>query len=105
MYLKDVQIAKKVHIVGLNDENIKQLIYFLVPIKVQISREILKLFQKLYLILRYNIVSSFTLYILSVHYNPTDTDKFKLSARVRQPLGRGPILKIDCTAMINRLSW
>ena len=28
MYLKDVEIAKKVHIVGLNDENIKQWIYF-----------------------------------------------------------------------------
>ena len=27
MYLKDVEIAKKVHIVGLNDDNIKQLIY------------------------------------------------------------------------------
>ena len=26
--LKDVEIAKKVHIVGLNDENIKQWIYF-----------------------------------------------------------------------------
>ena len=28
MFLKDVEIAKKVHIVGLNDENIKQSIYF-----------------------------------------------------------------------------
>ena len=28
MYLKDMEIAKKVHIVGLNDENIKQWIYF-----------------------------------------------------------------------------
>ena len=28
MYLKDVEIAKKEHIVGLNDENIKQWIYF-----------------------------------------------------------------------------
>ena len=28
MYLKDVEIATKVHIVGLNDENIKQWIYF-----------------------------------------------------------------------------
>ena len=28
MYLKDVEIVKKVHIVGLNDENIKQWIYF-----------------------------------------------------------------------------
>ena len=28
MYLKDVEIAKKVNIVGLNDENIKQWIYF-----------------------------------------------------------------------------
>ena len=28
MYLKDIEIAKKVHIVGLNDENIKQMIYF-----------------------------------------------------------------------------
>ena len=27
MYLKDVEIAKKVHIVGLNDQNIKQWIY------------------------------------------------------------------------------
>ena len=27
MYLKDMEIAKKVHIVGLNDEIIKQLIY------------------------------------------------------------------------------
>ena len=28
MYIKDLEIAKKVHIVGLNDENIKQWIYF-----------------------------------------------------------------------------
>ena len=28
MNLKDVEIAKKVHISGLNDKNIKQLIYF-----------------------------------------------------------------------------
>ena len=28
MCLKDVEIAKKVRIVGLNDENIKQWIYF-----------------------------------------------------------------------------
>ena len=27
IYLKDVEIAKKVHIVGLNDRHIKQLIY------------------------------------------------------------------------------
>ena len=27
MYLKDVEIAKKVHIVGLFDQNIKQWIY------------------------------------------------------------------------------
>ena len=58
MYLKDVEIAQKVHIIGLNDENNKQLFRYivryicLVPIKVQIGREILKLFQKLYLILR-----------------------------------------------------
>ena len=29
MPLKEVEIAKKVRIVGLNDENIKQWIYFL----------------------------------------------------------------------------
>ena len=29
MYLKDVEIAQKVHIIGLNDENNKQLIYLL----------------------------------------------------------------------------
>ena len=28
LYLKEVEIAKKVHIIGLNNENIKQLIYF-----------------------------------------------------------------------------
>ena len=33
MYLKDVEIAKKEHIVGLNNENIKQLIYFFVTDK------------------------------------------------------------------------
>ena len=33
MYLKDVEIAKKVQIVVLNDENIKQLIYFVVTNK------------------------------------------------------------------------
>ena len=62
-----------------------------VPIKVKFGREILKLFQKLYLILRYQIVSSRTLCNVSVHFNPTDiftekvakcTDKFQLSARV-----------------------
>ena len=35
MYLKDVDIAKKVHIVGLNDENIKQWIYFFLNDKCQ----------------------------------------------------------------------
>ena len=35
MYLKDVEIAKKVHIVGLKDENIKQWIYFFLNDKCQ----------------------------------------------------------------------
>ena len=47
MYLKDVEIAKKVHIVWLNDENIKQLIYFVGTNKGTNGREKLKLFQKL----------------------------------------------------------
>ena len=97
MYLKDVEISKKVHIVGLNNENIKQLTYLfnLVPIKAQIGREILKLFQKMYLILRYQIVGTSTLCNLSVHFNPIDfgtskvakcTDNFILSACVQRPL-------------------
>ena len=35
MYLKDLEIAKKVQIVRLNDDNIKQLIYFLGSDKCQ----------------------------------------------------------------------
>ena len=38
MYPKDVDIAKNLQIVRLNDQNIKQLIYFLLPINVKISR-------------------------------------------------------------------
>ena len=56
MYLKDVEIAKKVHIVGLNNKNIKQLIYVFVPIKSQIGREILKLLSNLSKIVMIRIV-------------------------------------------------
>ena len=38
MYLKDVDIANNLQIVRLNDQNIKQLIYFLLPINVKIGR-------------------------------------------------------------------
>ena len=77
---------------GLKTKIFNSIYILLVPIKVQIGREIL---EKLYLILRYQIVSSQTLCNLSVHFNPTDiftekvakcTDRFKLSARVRRPL-------------------
>ena len=40
MYLKDVEIAKKVKFVGVNEENIKQWIHiFLVAINVKIGRQ------------------------------------------------------------------
>ena len=61
----------------------------------KIGRQILKPFQKWYLILRYNIVSTRTLCILSVQFSPTVvftyilpkcTNNFILSARVRGPL-------------------
>ena len=69
MYLKDVEIAKKVHILAPTNENIKQVIYLK---STKIGRQILKLFQKWYLILRYNIVSTRALSILSVQFNPTN---------------------------------
>ena len=91
MYLTDVEIAKKVHIVGLNEENIKQVIYLK---STKMGREILKLFQNWYLILKYNIVSSRTLWNLSLELVTTDfvtdfvtnsTDNYILSAHVRRP--------------------
>ena len=44
-----VEIAKKVHILAPTDENIKQVIYLK---STKIGRQILKLFHKLYFILR-----------------------------------------------------
>ena len=79
MYLNILDIDKKVYILGPTDENIKPL----------------KPFQKLYLILRHNIVITHTLCTLSVATTFTDfctdkvqncTDNFILSARVRGPL-------------------
>ena len=74
---------------------IKQVIYLK---STKIGREILKLFQKWYLILRYNIVSSRTLWKLSLELVTTDfltdivtnsTDNYILSDRVRRPLLAG----------------
>ena len=60
------------------------------------STKYFNFFLKMYLILRYQIVSSRTLCISSVHFNPTDfgtykvakcTDNFILLARVQRPVG------------------
>ena len=64
-----MEIAKKVRIVGLNDENIKQVIYLK---STKIGRQIVIFFQKWYLILRCNIVSSRTLWNLSLELINTD---------------------------------
>ena len=37
MYLKDLEIAKQLQIVGLNYENIKQLIYFFRTDKINVK--------------------------------------------------------------------
>ena len=56
MYLKDVEIAKKVHIVGLNDKNIKQLIYFFGTDESTNLPKILKLLSNLSKIVMIKIV-------------------------------------------------
>ena len=85
MYLKDVKIAKKVHIVGLNDENVKQLIYFFGTNKCKNRPTKTLTFD-------HNHWQSHTIFVsVTLHLNDFyndyfsySNDYFKLSARVRR---------------------
>ena len=91
MYLKTFEIDKNVYIVGPTNENIKPLLYLKCTNKGAYNQP--RNNQKMYLILRFQIVS--TLCNLSVHFNPTNfgtekvpkcTNDLIVSARVRQPV-------------------
>ena len=92
MYLKDVEIAKKVHILAPTDKILNRL-YIRSTIYMKYQNR--QLFHKLYFILRDQIVSNRTLWNLSLELVYTDicndiltnsTDNFILSARVRRAL-------------------